>query len=119
MHGRFDWKQAEIATVVAEHAWKRPPQTRMRMPVVRQTVGADHCGWKGEHALHVIFAHLEVARAAGLQPYARLLLGTAPLRCDVAQMARRHFRMRLGPGDDNVDDAVDKIGSEHSRTGDV
>ena len=119
VHRGLQRKQAEVAAVVPEHAGKCSPQTRMRMLVVRQAVGADHGRRILQDALDIVLAHLEVAGAAGLQTLARFHLAAAPFVGDAGERARRHFRVRRRPGDEDVDDAVDHFAAQHRRAGDV
>jgi hypothetical protein len=62
------------------------------MALVWQTIAADHRARMRHHTLHVVFAHLEVARAAGLQaPTCRLI--DIPLGRDFAE---QELLRRLG-----------------------
>ncbi len=54
-------EQPALTHVAPEHARERPEQARMRPPADarRQSVGADHRLWMGEHRLDVCLAHRE------------------------------------------------------------
>ncbi|MNV23302.1 hypothetical protein D3C71_1143110 [compost metagenome] len=89
------------------------------MAVVRQAVAADHGERVRNDALHVFFLHLEIAGAAGLQPQAGFLLGGAPLARDVGDQAAGHLGVRVGPGQQHVDHAVDQVFAQHGGAGHV
>ena len=72
-----------------------PPETRMRMTVVRQTVGTDHRDRVGHHPLQILLVDLEIDGARRLQPLNRLVDVAAPLGGDLVEHASRALRCRL------------------------
>jgi len=79
------------------------------MRIVREAIRANHGGRVLGHPLHVVLAHLEVARASRLQPLAPLLLRATAFGRDGAEHPPRHLRVRHRLRGHDVDDAVDHL----------
>ena len=84
--GLLQAEQVLLAPIAGQHPRKGAPQARMRMPVVRQAVGTDDAARVADDAAHVVFMHLEIAGASGLEAQAGLALRGAPFRRDGLQM---------------------------------
>ncbi|ABA49412.1 hypothetical protein BURPS1710b_0836 [Burkholderia pseudomallei 1710b] len=114
-HRVLERNQPLVARVVAEHARKRAPEARMRQRIVRQAVGAHHRRRVRQDPAHVVLRHVVIHGARRLQPARRVLLGHAPLGGDRPQQLARHFRMRIGPRDRDVDVARRLLDVERRR----
>ena len=114
-HGLFQAEQADIPGIVAEHARKRAPQARMRVDVVRQAVRADHGARMRDDIADIGLVELEVDRACRQQALPRLALAAVPFPRNVGNLAPRHFGMRVGPGDEDLQPGVAALQPEHSR----
>ena len=101
--------------IAPQNARKGSPQARVRMGVMRQSVGTDHCGRIGENAPHVVFIDLEIDRARRSEANCSIGLRDIPFGGDVGEILARHFRVRRGPGDHDPDGLIHHMRLQNGR----
>ena len=89
------------------------------MGVERDAVRADHGAGMGHRGLHVLLVHHEVDGAGRLDAVGGFLHRAAHLVGDLLEVATAQARHLVGPGDQHLVGALQHVGAQDRRAGDV